>query len=132
MRPRDGSLALAARTERVGQLRQGEDALPGVATDFLLPEAAEQAQVVLPDGPVVALLAELTHLAVVVQDQPRRADFLRLSQIPEESLGLPQIGAQPDLRGPALPAVPDDPVTGRPPLDAGKEQATNVQQQTLL
>src|SRR5262245_4858982 len=53
-------------------------------------------------------------------------------QVPKESLGFPRVGAQPDLRGPALPAVPDDPVAGRPSLDAGQEEAKHVQQQTLL
>src|SRR5207249_3777891 len=76
--PGGGPLALAARPEGMRQLGQGEDALPGIPSDLLLPEPAEQAEVVLPDRLVVAPPAELAHLAVVVQDQPRRACALRL------------------------------------------------------
>src|SRR5262245_23719160 len=128
----DGPFAFAAGAERVGQLGQGQDALPGVSLDLLLPEPAEEAEVVLPDRLVVAPPPELAHRAVLIQNQSRWAGFPRLLQVAEESLGLPRVGAQPDPRGPALPAVPDDPVAGHPPLDAGQEQAANIQREPLL
>src|SRR5271166_107671 len=61
---------LSPWSKGVGELRYREDALPGVALDFLLAHAPEQAEVVLPNSLIMAPLAELADLAVVVQNQP--------------------------------------------------------------
>ena len=65
-------LAPAAWPKRVGEWRDGEDALAGAGFDLLLAHAPQKADIVLLHGLVVAALAELADLAVVVQDQSGR------------------------------------------------------------
>lgn len=61
-----------ARTESVGVLGDGKDALAVLFSDVLGGETAEQTQVVLLDGRRTALPAELALRTVLVQDQPGR------------------------------------------------------------
>jgi hypothetical protein len=66
----------------MGQLGQGEDALPGEALDLLLAHTSQQTEVVLPDCLLVAPSAELAHLTVLVEQQPRRLASPHLLKIP--------------------------------------------------
>ena len=117
----------------MGELGDGEDALPGVALDLLLAHAPQQADVVLLHRLVVAPLAELADLAVVVQDQPRRRlGTDHLLHFPKEAFGLPQVSVQTYLGRLAFLAVPDDPARRHLPLQPGEEQAVQFQQEPLL
>ena len=89
-RGRCGALALTPGSERMRQLRDGEDALPPVVLHLLLRHATQQTEVILSYGLVVTPLAELTNLAVLVEDERWWYDrFGHLLHIPQALFCLP-------------------------------------------
>src|SRR5271157_1222935 len=84
--------ALPPWAKGMGELRDRQDALPGVSVDLLLAHPSKEADVVFLHRLVVAPLAELADLAVVVQDQFRwRLGIDQLLHFSKQTFGLPQI-----------------------------------------
>ena len=77
MRGRRGALAFTPGSERVGQLRDGEDALPAMVPHLLFRHASQQTEVILSYGLVVTALAERTDLAVLIEDERRGRGICR-------------------------------------------------------
>jgi hypothetical protein len=94
----------------MGQLRDREDPLLAVMLDLLLRHASQETEMILAHGLVVTTLAELTHLAVRVEDERWwRHRLGHLLHIAQTLVCPPQIRRQTHLRGLAGLAMPDDP-----------------------
>jgi hypothetical protein len=62
-----GALAAASGSKRMRELGEREHTPAGVLLDRLFADTTEEAQIVLPDGPITAAVAERADPAVVVQ-----------------------------------------------------------------
>ena len=62
-----GPLAAASGPKGMRELGEREHTLAGVSLDRLFADTAEEAQIVLPDGPITAALAERADGAMVIQ-----------------------------------------------------------------
>jgi hypothetical protein len=83
-------LASFAGAEGARKLGRCKDSFPIVLSYFLLAHASEEAQVVLVDGLVAALLPELANVTMVVENELwRGVGILQFFQFRKNSVGIP-------------------------------------------